>query len=105
MDPKADEVAAVLAKGEEYLLIDLNGPLPDLSDEAERGYAFLGVLARVGGRAAARCEPGLNAAQFATFLAASVGFAQQLAGVQKPGDDFAQFMERLWQLPDAREEN
>jgi len=97
-------VMAVLGRGESYLLVDLDAPLPQevMDDAARRGYAFCGVLGIIGGKATAKCERDPQAA--CTMLHAALGFVALTADRlrSKPKDGFAAWMQRIMELPDAR---
>jgi hypothetical protein len=102
----ADEVVGVLGRGEEYVLVPLNdeAPIPDavMDDAHRRGFKFCGVLCVIEGRAAAKCEPDLEAV--GTMVLAAIGFAHQVADKlkhQQRGDG-VNWLRRLWTLPDTR---
>ena len=91
-----DRSVAVLGKGEDFVLVPLDGPLDAaLTKRAEeRGFCFCGVMGLEDGLPVAKCEPGPDTA--VTMMHAALVFAQQVKG---PDVDW---LERLWQLPDPR---
>lgn len=94
----SETAVAVLGAGDDFTLVELSRdgqPLPQavLDDAKRRGFMFCGVLV-VGpnGEPAAKCEPGAGTA-YTMLHAALVAFRDE------PKKDW---LERLWELPDAR---
>ncbi len=71
----SDEAAAVLGRGEEHTLVPFDGagiPEAVTKNGHRRGFQFCGVLALVGGRAAAKCEP--DPESLAVMVLAAIAF-------------------------------
>ena len=102
----ADDATAVLGRGEDYLLIPLGrGPMdPGIVEDAKRrGFRICGVLGTVNGRAAAEVEAA-DPDALAVMVLAVLAFTQQGAAEKvKTKDDRADWLERLYSLPDCRE--
>ena len=100
----AEEAVGVLGRGEEFVLVTLGEPLPDavLEYAHRRKYRFCGVLAIVSGRGAARCA---DADAIPTMCAAAVAFGQQVAEKLKAERGSADWLRRLFEIPDRRTEN
>jgi hypothetical protein len=93
----------VLGRGQEFLLVDLNGPIQDFMEAArEKNYAYCGVLGVERGEAGVRCEPGADAAF--TMLHASLAFAKLAAArlMPTPKGDGVEWLDALYRLPDTR---
>ncbi len=103
----ADDAVGVLGRGEDYVLVPLDGqgPIPQeaIDDANRRGFRFCGVLAIMNGQAAAKCEADPDAV--GVMMLAAIGFAQQAAEKlkAKPKDEGAEWLRRLWELPDTRD--
>jgi hypothetical protein len=95
---------AVMGRGGEFVLIRLDGGIDEAAteDAARKGYAYCGVLGVKDGQAGAKCEPNPDAIY--TCLLASLAFAQLVADrlKQKPKGDGAEWLARLFELPDTR---
>ncbi len=102
---ESEIAVGVLGRSEDYVLIPLDGhgPIPQrvIDDAKRRGFQFCGVLGIVNGRAAAKCETDTDAV--GVMLLAAMGFAQQVTDKLKSKDDGADWLERLWELPDTRD--
>ncbi len=100
---ESELAAAVMGKGEDFRLFWLDGPLDDATtkDALDRGYEYAGVLAVINGQCHAKCAERPGAVQ--TIVAAAVDFAQQVAEKLQPKGDEVKFLERLYRLPDTRE--
>lgn len=99
----ASDATAVLGRGEDYLLIPLGpGPInPDIVEDAKRrGFRLCGALGTVNGRVAAKWEAA-DPDALAVMVLAVLAFTQ---GDEKlKADDSADWLERLYSLPDCRE--
>jgi hypothetical protein len=94
--------AAVLGKGEEFVLCPLDEPTPASEALARaHGYVFCGVMGYdpQAGRSIAKCE---DPDSVITMMHAAFAFAQFVAARLKPKSDW---LEKLWELPDTRTEN
>jgi hypothetical protein len=95
---------AVLGKGAEFVLIELQGEIDeDATDAArEKGYTYCGVLGVKDGTAGAKCEPHPDCVF--TMMHAALAFAQLVADrlKQKPKGDGVAWLQRLFELPDTR---
>ena len=107
----AEQVAAVLGNTStgEFVLADLGRDGAPLSD-AEMGLAklndfvFLGAVGRFEeGRIDAAAEPGVDsAAIMAHAVVAFIGLVSSASVPKDDGSDWADYMRRLWTLPDER---
>jgi hypothetical protein len=97
---------AVLGKGAEFVLIELQGDIDEAatSQAREKGYAYCGVLGVKDGTAGAKCEPNPDAVY--TMMHAGLAFAQLVADrlKQKPKGDGAEWLAALFALDDPRPE-
>jgi hypothetical protein len=95
---------AVLGEGCEFVLIRIDGEIDNAATEAAvaRGLGYCGCLGIKDGRAAAHCEPDFGSAF--TMMLAAIAFCQQMAEKlkQKKTGDSAEWLERLFGLPDTR---
>jgi len=103
----AEISAVILGKGEEFVLIPLDGtPTPAFLELAKaRGYEYCGVAAYKDGQCSASCERNPGAVH--TVMCASFAFARYVAAKThlKPEGDGADWLERLATLVDPRVEN
>lgn len=100
---------AVIGCGEDFRLIRLDGDVDAAIAEAhaegyskDSGVIFAGVFAVVGGRAAAKWEPGLAAVR--VMMNAAFAYTRMVADElkeQKRGES-AEWLQRLWEIPDTR---
>jgi hypothetical protein len=96
---------AVLGKGGDFVLIRLDGEIDASATDAAlaRGFSYCGVMGVKNGQASVRCEPNPDAA--VTMLHAALAFGTQVAERLRPQPegDGVEWLERLYQLPDTRE--
>ena len=98
---------AVLGKGDDFMLIQLNAPDDVIDAECENAarlsYCYCGIMAVIDGQPRAKCA---DAAGIITMVHASTAFARLVAARMKPkrpSSDWPDFMARLWSLEDPRE--
>jgi len=94
----------VLGKGTEFVLVPLGepGPIPkEITEDAKRrGLRFCGVLGRFkDGSAGMECEPDVES--MSVMARACFGFAGLL---ERQTGDSAEWLKKLWTLPDTRSE-
>ena len=102
----AEMSVAVLGKGEEFVLISLDGPIDEAVtiDALSKGYRWCGVMGIKDGHAAAKSEQHPDAIY--TMMHAALGFAKQVAEKLRPKSDVGdelEWLERIHRLPDMRE--
>jgi hypothetical protein len=95
---------AVLGKGADFVLIELQGEIDEdaTEDAREKGYTYCGVLGVKDGQAGAKCEPHPDAVY--TMLHAGLAFAQLVADRLKPPPkgDGVEWLTALFALEDSR---
>jgi hypothetical protein len=101
----AEFSAAVLGNAAgEVLIVDLDGALPsDIGPYKQRGFTWCGVIGFQHGRCTANLEPTVEAR--ACVAPASFQFAQLIAAKFKQSSEGAEWLKRLYSLPDTRTEN
>ena len=96
---------AVLGKGRDFVLIRLDGKVDEaaMEEAKSKDYAYCGVLGVKDGQAGAKCEPNPDAAY--TMMHAALAFAQQVNErlTSRAMGDSAEWLTRLFELPDTRE--
>jgi hypothetical protein len=104
-DSEAGVSVAVLGKGEDFVLISLDGQIDEAATATAlaKGFSYCGVLGIKNGQAAVKCEPDSNAVY--TMMHAALAFAAQVAERlrEKPKGDAVEWLESLYRLPDTRE--
>ena len=94
--------AAVFGKGEEFLLIPLDGEMAaSIQLGKARGYVYCGVMSYMAGQSCAKCEENPDAVY--TMMCAVVAFSELVAARLKPESDGGDWMERLYTLEDPRD--
>ncbi len=95
--------AAVLGRGEEFILIFLDGPINDAAtaEAAAKGFAYCGVMAVSNGQCCAKFDP-TNPEGLDVMMRAAWDFAERVAGKIKRQRSSTDWLERLWNLPDTR---
>jgi len=97
---------AVLGRGADFVLIELQGEIDeDATDAArEKGYTYCGVLGVKDGQAGAKCEPHPDCIY--TMMLAGLAFAQLVADKlrAKPKGDGVEWLTALFALEDPRHE-
>jgi hypothetical protein len=89
--------AAVLGRGNEFVLIRLDGSdLAALAEARSRDFIYCGALGIIDGQPCAECS---------CPDAAFTMIAQEMAveGRLRPKDDSVQWLTRLWELPDLKD--
>ncbi len=98
----------VLGKaGGDFILVPLmkDGPIDGaVTDAAERGYSYCGVLGIVNGVPGAKCEPDADADSILCCLLGSLAFARMVCDRIKPAPkgDAVEWLTKLHGLADTR---
>lgn len=90
--------AVVLGSGDKFVLIPLEGTLPQASLDlaAARGYGYAGVIAVVNNQVE------IEGPERELLLLAAVPFAEYVVAQTAAKDDSAEWLARLWSLEDPR---
>jgi hypothetical protein len=99
----AEISAAVLGNAAGHsVVIDLDRSLPsDLDLFKQHGFTWCGVMAYSNGQCSASCE--LTVEAMSCLASAAFQFAQLVAARLKRGNENTAWLERLYQLPDTRD--
>jgi hypothetical protein len=108
---ESEFTVVVLGKGEDFVLLRANGydndsDVSEARDAGQRGMSFCGVLALTDdGQLKADINPA-NIGAVYTMTFAGLAFvhlvAERLKSQEHPKSDSAEFLERLFALPDTR---
>lgn len=96
-----DRAAVILAVGRDFRLVVLDStPIPDLTAEEWKDARFVGCLAFANGRVNISLDEELTPEDMRVLCAA---FLELVSAKPNSGDGWADYMRRLWTLPDTRE--